>query len=140
MQSEALKTGEGRAAQHDLLDKQIAEWTVHHDDIELFHKLQKSGIPASPILDASRIADDPHVLDRDIYQEQELEDPIGVFRYPRPLYLLPASEEKGIRLAPRAMGQDNEYVYRELLNITDEEYLALEQAGHIANEFDESLP
>ena len=140
MQSEAFKSGAGRAAQHDLLDKQIAEWTVHHDDIELFHKLQKSGIPASPILDGSRITNDPHVLDRDLYQEQELEDPIGVFRYPRPLYLLPASEEKGIRLAPRAMGQDNEYVYRELLNITDEEYLALEQAGHIANEFDESLP
>ena len=138
--TQEFDTSAERATSHDFLDEKISQWTKQYEDKELFHLLQKSGVPASPVLDASRIVDDPHVLARDIYQEQELEDPIGTFRYPRPLYLLPATGETGIRLAPRAMGQDNEYVYRELLNITDNEYIRLEQAGHISHEFDESIP
>ena len=42
--------------------------------------------------------------------------------------------------SPVAFGEHNEYVYRELLGVEDEEYESLRAAGHIRREFDESVP
>ena len=44
------------------------------------------------------------------------------------------------RQAPVAMGEHNDYVYRELLGISDAEYQRLVEAGHIAQEFDATIP
>ena len=45
----------------------------------------------------------------------------------------------GIRRPPVAFGQDNEYVYKELLGVTDEEFARLIDEGHIATKFSETL-
>ena len=37
-------------------------------------------------------------------------------------------------------GEHNEYVYRELLNVPEEEYQALLAGGHIADAYDASVP
>jgi benzylsuccinate CoA-transferase BbsF subunit len=134
-----LETAGGRAAQQDLLDEKLAEWTQGFDDYELFHRLQAAGIAAAPVLEASRVMQDPHVQARELFQPQELEDDIGVYAYPAPIYELPESPG-GIRRPPVAMGQDNEYVYRDLLNVSDEEYQRLIDAGHIANRFADEVP
>jgi crotonobetainyl-CoA:carnitine CoA-transferase CaiB-like acyl-CoA transferase len=46
----------------------------------------------------------------------------------------------GIRRPPVAMGQDNEYVYKELLGVSDAEYQRLIEAGHIASGFADEIP
>ena len=138
-QSQELATAAGRAAAQDLLDENLAEWTAQFDDYELFHRLQAAGIPAAPVLEASRLRDDPHVQARKLFQPQELEDDIGVYEYPVPMYELPESPS-GIRRPPVAMGQDNEYVYKELLGVSDAEYEQLREAGHIATRFADSVP
>jgi crotonobetainyl-CoA:carnitine CoA-transferase CaiB-like acyl-CoA transferase len=135
-----LQTAAGRAANQDLLDERIAEWTKDFDDYELFHRLQAAGVPAAPVLEASRVLDDPHVQAHNLYQPQRLVvDDIGEYRYPRPIYEFPESPG-GIRRPPVAFGQDNDYVYRELLKVSDEEYDRLVAEGHIATMFDPSIP
>jgi crotonobetainyl-CoA:carnitine CoA-transferase CaiB-like acyl-CoA transferase len=136
--SPQLEQWENRYSQHDELDKNIAEWTQKFTDYELFHKLQKAGVPAAPVLDASRVPTDEHVQERALYSPQTLQDPIGEFPFPTPLFDFPAANG-GIRRPPVAMGQDNEYVYRELLGINDEDWDLLEAEGHIATRFNDSL-
>ncbi len=133
-----LATGEGRARQQDLLDSRLGEWTAAFEDSDLFARLQAAGVAAAPVLEASRVLDDPHVQARQLYLPQELQDPIGTHLYPRPIYDFPESPA-GIRRPPVAFGQDNEYVYRELLGVGDEEYARLAEEGHIATSFSETL-
>ncbi|MFP6814338.1 MAG: CoA transferase [Pseudomonadales bacterium] len=137
--SAEFETAAGRAAQQDLLDARLAEWTQVFDDYELFHRLQAAGVPASPVLEASRVMADPHVQARQLFQPQELEDDIGTYSYPGPLYEMPETPS-GIRRPPVAMGQDNEYVYKELLGVSDAEYQRLIEAGHIASGFADEIP
>jgi crotonobetainyl-CoA:carnitine CoA-transferase CaiB-like acyl-CoA transferase len=136
--SPELATGAGRAANQDLLDRNLAEWTGQFDDEALFHRLQEAGIPAAPVLASWRVLADPHVQAHGLYQPCEIEDDIGLYSYPAPLYRLPASEG-GIRRPPVALGQDNDYVYREVLGITGDEYDRLVAEGHIATEYDQSV-
>ena len=133
-----LATGAGRAQQHDLLDERLAEWTAAFEDDDLFARLQAAGVAAAPVLEASRVLDDPHVQARQLYLPRELQDPIGTHCYPRPIYDFPESPG-GIRRPPVAFGQDNEYVYRDLLGVSDEEFERLEAAGHIATTFSETV-
>ena len=134
-----LATAAGRAARQDLLDARLAEWTRGFEDEDLFHRLQASGIAAAPVLPSWRVLTEPHVEARGLYTPRELEDDIGVYAYPGPVYRLPASDG-GIRRPPVAFGQDNDYVYRELLGVSEEEYDRLVAEGHIATEFHESIP
>ena len=136
--SPELATGAGRAASQDLLDEKIAEWTRGFEDEALFHRLQQVGVPAAPVLHSWRVLADPHVQAHGLYEPCEIEDDVGVYSYPTPLYRLPASEG-GIRRPPVALGQDNDYVYRELLGVSDEEYDRLVAEGHIATTFHESV-
>jgi len=136
---EELATAEGRAANQDIIDKRLGLWTRKHDDYELFHQLQRAGIAAAPVLEASRVLDDPYVVARNLYQDQELEDDIGTYKYPAPIYEMPDSDG-GIRRAPVAFGQDNIYVYKHLLGVSDDEYARLEVAGHIATRFSDDVP
>ena len=133
-----LATGASRAASQDFLDEKLAEWTRGFEDEALFHRLQAAAIPAAPVLPSWRVLADPHVQAHGLYEPCELEDDIGVFSYPVPLYRLPASEG-GIRRPPVAMGQDNDYVYREVLGVSGEEYDRLVAEGHIATEYHESV-
>ncbi len=135
----SLETAAGRAAQQDLLDEQLALWTRQFDDYELFHRLQAVGVPAAPVLEASRILEDPHVRMRGLYQPQTLQDDIGEFSYPVPLYEMPLTPI-GIRRPPVAFGQDNEYVYKDLLKVTDETWQRLVEGGHIASRFADEVP
>ena len=134
-----LATAAGRAARQDLLDANIADWTSQFEDEALFHRLQAAGVAAAPVLPSWRVPTEPHVRARGLYEPCELVDDVGVYAYPSPVYRLPASDG-GIRRPPVAFGQDNDYVYRELLGVSDEEHDRLVAEGHIASEFHESIP
>ena len=134
-----LETAAGRAAQQDLLDEQLSQWTQQFDDYDLFHRLQAAGVPAAPVLEASRILRDSHVVMRGLYQPQSLQDDIGVHSYPVPLYEMPLTP-MGIQRPPVAFGQDNDYVYKDLLKLSDEAYQRLVEGGHIANRFADEVP
>lgn len=134
-----LATNEGRLAEHDAIDRQLAEWTADWDDYELFHHLQAAGVPAGPVVESSRAFDDAHVLARGLYQPQMLFDGLGPFRFNTPMFRF-SETPSTVRQPPVALGEHNEYVYRELLGVDDAEYERLVAAGHIAQDFDASIP
>lgn len=74
-----------------------------------------------------------------MYEAHPLYDGVGTFRFVGPFYKFPETPT-GIRRAPVAMGEDNDCVYRDILGLSDDEYAALEAAGHISMDFDPSLP
>ena len=121
-----------RYANHDELDIIIGEWTSQHDHYDLFHKLQELGIAAGPIMDAAEASADPQLNEHGFFEEVTHPE-VGTYRYPGMLWKLSASQLKIRRHAP-TLGQDNEYVYKGLLGISDEEYCQLEAEGHIGTE------
>jgi crotonobetainyl-CoA:carnitine CoA-transferase CaiB-like acyl-CoA transferase len=134
-----LDANAGRLAEHDLLDRKLAEWTADQDDYELFHRLQGAGIAAAPIVDGSRAYDDPHAVARGLFQPQMLFDGQGPYRFNTP-FLRFSETPTSVRQAPVALGEHNEYVYRELLGVDEREYRRLVNAGHISMDFDASIP
>ncbi len=135
----ALDHVEGRRARQDVIDARLAAWTADQDDYALFHRLQAAGVPAAPVLEASRLLSDPHIQARGLYQPQTLFDQVGTFRYAAP-FLHFSATPLTVRKPAVAMGEDNDYVYRQLLGLSDAEYAALRDAGHITMDFDPSLP
>jgi crotonobetainyl-CoA:carnitine CoA-transferase CaiB-like acyl-CoA transferase len=135
----ALATQAGRLAAHDEIDARLAEWTIGFDDYELFHKLQAAGIAAAPVLESSRVFDDAHAQARGLYQPQMLFDGAGPFRFNTPFIRL-SETPTGVRQPPVALGEHNDYVYRELLGVDDAEFDRLVAAGHIAQDFDATIP
>jgi crotonobetainyl-CoA:carnitine CoA-transferase CaiB-like acyl-CoA transferase len=129
----------GRLAAHDEIDTKLGEWTANFDDYELFHKLQAAGVQAAPVLESSRIFDDPHVQARELYKPQTMHDGVGTFRFTTPFIRL-SETPTGVRQPPVAFGEHNDYVYRELLGLSDAEIDRLVEAGHIASEFDAHIP
>ncbi|MGD9935093.1 MAG: CaiB/BaiF CoA transferase family protein [Dehalococcoidia bacterium] len=134
-----LATNEGRAGRQDEIEAAIGAWTREQDDYDLFHRLQASGIPSAPVLEGSRVFDDPHAKARGLYKPQTLYDDIGSFRYVQPFYRMPETPIT-TRQAPVAMGEHNDYVYRDVIGVSETEYEALKSRGHVSMDFDPSIP
>ena len=134
-----LRYNEGRLARHDELDARIGEWTSTRDDYELMHLLQSHGVPAAPVLDSSRIYDDAHVQHRELNEVHELYDGVGAFRFNKP-FIRFSETPLGIRKPPVALGEDNEYVYREVLGYSEAEVAGLRERGHIGMDYDPEIP
>ena len=126
-------THDDRRAHHDELDAHIEEWTRRHDPIELMGLLQDAGIPAGAVLDQRDAYDDPHIASRGFFREAYQED-CGTHLYPGPAFRM-SETDPTIRRGPVRLGEDNEYVYKTVLKVSDEEYAALERAGHITMDY-----
>lgn len=135
----AYATMASRLANQDALDREIAAWTVAQDDYELFHRLQTAGVPAAPVLEASRIFEDAHVQARGLNAPQTLHDGVGPFLFNRPFYKFPATPVDVVK-PPVALGEDNEYVYKDVIGLSDAEYDALVESGEIGMDFDPEIP
>ena len=135
---ERFKTNEGRAQHFREIDANIAAYTAEHEDYDLMHQLQAFGIAAAPVLEASRIFDDPHLRDRDFFRTQTVEG-AGTKEYVGPMWKLPETPVE-FRQPPVMFGEHNEYVYREVLQMTDEEIEHMRAEGHITMDYDESVP
>ncbi len=131
-------TNAGRVQHHDELDALIAEYTATQDDYDLMQRLQAAGISATPVLEASRMFTDPHLRSRDFFKQQT-QPASGTFEYVGPLWKMPGTPVEYYQ-APVMFGEHNDYVYREVLKVSDEEFEALKAGGHIATEYDPSVP
>jgi len=115
---ERLVDARGRHAAHDELDSAIGAWTATIAADEGFHHLQRAGVAAAPYHDERSFVSDPHVTAREWSRPLTSRD-VGTFDHlGQPFRGIPLAWERG---AP-ALGEDNEYVFKELLGLSDAEF------------------
>ncbi len=128
-----LESFAGRQAAHDQIDAVIARWTSARPAMEAASELQRAGIPAGPVMSEADANSDPHLHERGFFQL--LEHPVaGTHFYPGTNFKLTETPLQLWRAAP-TVGQDNEYVYKEILGISQAEYDRLTEQGHIGNSY-----
>jgi crotonobetainyl-CoA:carnitine CoA-transferase CaiB-like acyl-CoA transferase len=115
---ERFATESARHASHDELDLIISAWTTPRGCYDAFQRLQEAGVPAAPVMDDAMTVSDPHVRGRDWLRPLASRD-VGTFPHIGPVFRgFPLAWERG---AP-VLGEHNEYVFKELLGVTDSEY------------------
>lgn len=130
-----------RKRNEDELDELIGRWSVNYEAQEVMEKMQKAGVPAGVVAKGQDLYESPQLRARDFYQETEyyLPDfskpgiewqtapqPTLVSRVP--IYLSETPTEVG---RYGRVGEDNEYVYREVIGISAEEMKRLVEIGVI---------
>jgi len=131
--NEKFATMLSRYQNQDELDKLVESWTKEHDGYEVMHMLQKEGVAAAPLTDGADAYADPHLKKIGILQKVTHPE-AGTHIYPGLAWTQTRTPNRIRRHAPR-LGEDNEYIYKKLLGISDKEYAELEREGHIGMDF-----
>jgi crotonobetainyl-CoA:carnitine CoA-transferase CaiB-like acyl-CoA transferase len=121
-----------RYKNHDELDRLIEEWTSQHDNFEVFYIMQRHGVPAGPVEDHRDAYMDPQLNARDFFQVISQAD-IGTYRYPGFLWKM-SETPCSYRLPPCRLGEHNDYVFREVIGLSEEEITRLQEEKIIGGE------
>ena len=122
-----------RYRRHDEIDEKISLWTKSLEPYEIMLMLQEEGVAAGPVMDQRDAFADPHLVQRGAFEEVFQQD-TGTHLYPGAPYKMSETPIR-IRRGPVRLGEDNQYVYQELLGYTPEEYAILEEEGHIGMDY-----
>jgi benzylsuccinate CoA-transferase BbsF subunit/naphthyl-2-methylsuccinate CoA transferase subunit len=128
----------GRVWHQAEIDAALAEWARGRGHVEAQETLQQAGVAAGGLLTEADLFADRHLWERGFYQEIEHPE-TGVHAYPVQFFHASRTPERA-RRHPVRLGEDNEYVYRELLGYSEEKFRALEDAGHIGFDFVPDIP
>ena len=94
---------------------------------------------AAPVLEASRMFDDPQLRARDFFRKQSFEGAEGPYEYVGPMWKFPETPVEFCQ-PPVTFGEHNDYVYRDVLGYSEAEYDAMKAGGHVATVYDASVP
>jgi crotonobetainyl-CoA:carnitine CoA-transferase CaiB-like acyl-CoA transferase len=114
-----------RRKNQDELDKNVEAWTSQFGCYEVAEKLQKAGIAAAPSLSTRQIVDDPHIKARGFFFET-----VHPFMGNICLASLPwrlSDTVRGNYTYPPLLGEHNDYVFGQLLGLSQEEINRLRQ-------------
>jgi crotonobetainyl-CoA:carnitine CoA-transferase CaiB-like acyl-CoA transferase len=118
-------TAEGRLRHHDELDRLLAQWLAGCNADALAERLQRAGVCAHVSWNMQDIARDPHLRARGTTTEVSAPEVP-----PRLAIGAPArfskTDDVGIRRLTPALGQDEEYVFGELLGLSSAQRADLE--------------
>ena len=126
---ERFFTAAQREKNRQELDALLASWTRNIAAEEVVQLLQEAGVPAGVVQDAADLASDPQLQARDFFTtlEHSLLGKITSDTYP---FQLPDCHPKEWKAAP-LLGEDNDYVFHELLGLGTEEISRLKEKGII---------
>ncbi len=113
-------TFEGRKTHEEALDGFIEGWTSQHTPEEIMHSLQAAGVPAGVVQnmeDAMRR--DPQLAQRGFYVQLEHPE-AGLTTYDGLVARLSATPGQ-LRAPAPCLGEANDYVFRELLGMSEDE-------------------
>ena len=118
-----LATAAQRRTHQDAIDAAITAWTKGQDDYEAMRRLQQAGVPAGPFLEPSRLFHDPHLRQGGYFTRLRTHD--GTWRdLPGIGWRFDGGPTPCLAAAP-VLGRDNEYVYRDLLGLSEAEIARL---------------
>ena len=132
-EDERFRDMESLQAHHDEVDALIGAWTADQDNVALFHRLQKEGVPVGPLLNEPLAFADPHLKERGFFVEIAHTE-AGTHLYPSTTFKLSKAPFQ-VRKPPVRLGEDNDYVYREVLGLSEEEYDKLKALGQIGMDY-----
>ena len=122
-----------RKNNEDELDTYISKWTKDWDHYDLFHKLQAIGIPSGPVLDFGEAYSDPHLNDRQFFEEVAHRE-AGTQKYPGMTWKMSKSQGR-IRIPANCLGEHNHEILKRLIGLSQDEITQLESDEIIGNEF-----
>ena len=129
---ERFSTALGRLENQDELDKLVEEWTCHHDNYEVMHILQKEGIAAGPVISQRDAFRDAQLVSRGFFEAVSHRE-AGTHLYPGMLWKMPKTP-LSIRKPPPCLGEHNDYVFKDILGMSDEEVAELEKENIIGGD------
>jgi crotonobetainyl-CoA:carnitine CoA-transferase CaiB-like acyl-CoA transferase len=123
----------GRYRHQAALDVHISTWTRQHHAWEIMERLQQAGVAAGPVMRETDLFSDPHLQARGFFQVVTQAE-AGTHPYPGVMWTM-SKTPTTIRHPPVRMGEHNDYVYRQLLKLSEEDIVALRAEGHIGMDF-----
>jgi crotonobetainyl-CoA:carnitine CoA-transferase CaiB-like acyl-CoA transferase len=132
-------TGEARFADslsrwhnQDELDKYVEGWTALRTPHEVMHILQAAGVAAGVVMDCKDLLEDPHLNERGFWEMQTHRD-AGTWKMEGPTWRL-SKTPAHIRMSAPCFGEHNDYLYRQLLGLSDRDIEQLEKEEIIGRE------
>lgn len=122
---ERFGDGLNRWKNRDEMDILIQEWTKNHSHYEVTQILQKAGVMAGPSLKVEEVIQDLHLRERGFHLEVE-HPGLGTWCLAALPWRLSDAPPGNYQHAPE-LGEHNDYVFRELLNMQEEEIAQLQQ-------------
>ena len=114
-------------ANSDELDRLVAAWTAERTPEEVQDTLQKAGVGAGRVSNASDIDADPQLNHYNFYREMD-HPYMGKLRYYHPAGLKLSAAEAAMQ-RPVLVGEHTDYVCREILGMSADEVEQLRQKG-----------
>ena len=125
----------------DELDDLIGNWTINYEAEEVMGKMQEAGVSAGVVAKGQDLYENPHLSARDFYQETEYYIPDflkpGIEWETAPQTTLIGHVPIDLSETPTKVGrygrvgEDNEYIYKEIVGISEEEIKTLTETGVI---------
>ena len=128
-EDERFATLANRIENKKALDKLIGERTQKHSTEEVMVLLQKQGVVAGVVQDARDLARDPQLKHRGFFVELDHPEMGKTISDATPIRL--ADSPPGYNRPAPLLGQDNDYVYGELLGLSKGEIKRLKEQGVI---------
>jgi len=116
-----------RVKNSDELDRLVGEWTIDFTAEQVMTMMQDAGVSAGVVATAQDSEEDPQLKHYEFFKE--IEHPyLGKlnFYHPPPFKLSKATAERG---RPTLLGEETEYVCKEMLGMTEDEFDRLNQEG-----------
>ncbi|MFQ5666509.1 MAG: CaiB/BaiF CoA transferase family protein [Candidatus Binatia bacterium] len=126
---ESLASVAGRCRQRRELDARLGEWTSQFERDCLADQLQNAGVAAAPVLGIDELHTHPYFRQRPLCQEIESFEGTPALAYSTPWHFTVTAPAVD-RPAPK-IGEHNDYVFRELLGMSNGEIQALTAQGTI---------
>ena len=116
---ERFSTSSGRKKYAEELNRFLEQWTTKYTPEEVMNLLQQAGVPAGAVENASDLANDPQLIARNLFVQ--IEHPVlgKTISDNTPIKL--SRTPTSFRRAAPLLGQDNYYVYREILGMSEQE-------------------
>lgn len=124
----------GRKENEDELERLVAEWTEGYTAEQIMAMMQDAGVSAGVVETPEDLFNDPQVKHREHFRLLE-HKVIGWHSYNAPAYKLSKTPCDISKPGP-CLGEDNEFVFKEIVGLTDDEIANLLIEGVITTEAD----
>jgi crotonobetainyl-CoA:carnitine CoA-transferase CaiB-like acyl-CoA transferase len=123
----SLSEVEGRRARAEEIDAAITAWSSGQARDAAFEALTAAGVPAAPLLDLEERNLHPQFTGREFIWDHDYEgfDPCRVYGTPWLMDATPAA----LQCPTPTLGQHNDYVFKEILKLPEDEIARLVEAG-----------